>query len=46
MSDLALDLIELKRLAQGGCGALTEKLLHEVAARIIASGMQDEKGGC
>jgi hypothetical protein len=46
MSDLAQDLIELKRLAAGGMGALTEKLLHEVAARIIASGLRDEKGGC
>jgi hypothetical protein len=45
MSVLAEDLLELKRLAQGGCGALTEKLLHEVAARIIASGLRDEKGG-
>jgi hypothetical protein len=46
MSALAEDLLELKRLAQGGCGALTEKLLHEVAARIIASGLRDEKEGC
>lgn len=46
MSDLALDLKELMRLAHGGCGALTEKLLHEVAARIIASGLRDEKQGC
>ena len=46
MSDWAKDLLELKRLATGGMGALTEKLLHEVAARIIASGLQDEKGGC
>jgi hypothetical protein len=46
MSDWAKDLIELKRLAAGGMGALTEKLLHEVAARIIASGMQDDRGGC
>jgi hypothetical protein len=46
MSDLALDLLELKRLAAGGMGALTEKLLHEVAARIIASGMRNELEGC
>jgi hypothetical protein len=46
MSDLALDLIELKRLSAGGMGALTEKLLHEVAARIIASGMRNELEGC
>jgi hypothetical protein len=46
MSDWAKDLLELKRLAAGGMGALTEKLLHEVAARIIASGFRDEKLGC
>lgn len=46
MSDLALDLKELMRLAHGGCGALTEKLLHEVAARIIASGLRDDREGC
>jgi hypothetical protein len=46
MSDWAKDLIELKRLAAGGMGALTEKLLHEVAARIIASGLRSELEGC
>jgi hypothetical protein len=46
MSDLAQDLIELKRLAEGGMGALTETLLHEVAARIIASGLRNELEGC
>jgi hypothetical protein len=46
MSDWAKDLLELKRLAAGGMGALTEKLLHEVAARIIASGLRDERQGC
>jgi hypothetical protein len=46
MSERALDLKELIRLAQGGCGALTETLLREVAARIIASGLRDEKEGC
>jgi hypothetical protein len=46
MSQLAEDLLELKRLAVGGMGALTEKLLHEVAARIIASGLRDDREGC
>lgn len=46
MSDLALDLLELKRLAVGGMGRLTETLLIEVAARIIASGLRDDREGC
>lgn len=46
MSQPAEDLIELKRLAEGGAGALTEKLLREYAARIIGSGLRDERKGC
>ncbi|CAB3730587.1 hypothetical protein [Paraburkholderia rhynchosiae] len=46
MSQIASDLIELKRLADGGAGALTEHLLREVAADIIAEGVADERGGC
>jgi hypothetical protein len=41
MSERARDLFELKRLAQGGAGALTEHLLREVAASLIASGVID-----
>ncbi|CDY76141.1 hypothetical protein BGLT_05214 [Caballeronia glathei] len=46
MSVLAEDLIELKRLAEGGAGALVEKLLHEVAARLISDGLRDTREGC
>ncbi|MGF6764025.1 hypothetical protein P3T24_004356 [Paraburkholderia sp. GAS33] len=42
MSVLAKDLLELKRLASGGAGALTEHLLKEVAADIISEGVADE----
>jgi hypothetical protein len=45
MSTLAEDLIELKRLAQGGAGALTEHLLREVALNLIAQGVRDERQG-
>lgn len=38
MSRLALTLIELHRLAMGGCGALTDHLLHAVAGELIAEG--------
>lgn len=43
MSRLAGDLIELRRLADGGAGALTETLLREVAAELIAEGVRDER---
>ncbi|WP_250481867.1 hypothetical protein [Caballeronia sp. NCTM5] len=46
MSTLAKDLVELKRLANGGAGALIEHLLREVAANLIARGVADERGGC
>lgn len=46
MSTLAGDLLELRRLAEGGAGALTELLLHEVAAALIAEGVRDEREGC
>ncbi|MFM0243825.1 hypothetical protein [Paraburkholderia sediminicola] len=46
MSVLAQDLIELKRLAQGGAGALTEHLLKEVAGNIISEGVANEMDGC
>jgi hypothetical protein len=46
MSLLASDLLELRRLAEGGAGALTETLLHEVAAALIAAGIRSELGGC
>jgi hypothetical protein len=45
MSTLALDLIELKRLAQGGAGALIEHLLREVALNLIAPGVNSALGG-
>lgn len=46
MSTLAEDLIELKRLAEGGAGALTEHLLREVALNLIAEGVADVREGC
>lgn len=46
MSELAKDLFELERLAEGGAGALTEHLLREVAAEIISEGLRDMMGGC
>lgn len=45
MSELAKDLLELKRLSDGGAGALTDHLLHEVAANLIAEGVRDEREG-
>lgn len=45
MSEKAKDLIELNRLAQGGAGALTEKLRREVANALIQSGVVDFRLG-
>lgn len=45
MSQLAQDLIELRRLASDGAGALTEHLLLEVARDLIAEGVADEREG-
>jgi hypothetical protein len=45
MSVLAKDLLELRRLAQGGAGALTEHLLKEVARNLIAPGVASVLGG-
>lgn len=45
MSTLARDLIELKRMADEGAGALTQHLLKEVAANLIAEGVRDEMEG-
>ncbi|WP_454862499.1 hypothetical protein [Paraburkholderia fungorum] len=45
MSMLAEDLIELRRLAAGGAGALTEHLLREVACNLIAPGVADQRSG-
>jgi hypothetical protein len=38
MSRLSLDLIELRRLAEGGAGALTQHLMREIAASLISFG--------
>jgi hypothetical protein len=46
MSTLALDLIELVRLSQGGAGTLTAHLLQEVAMNLIAEGVASELEGC
>lgn len=46
MSELACDLLELRRLAIGGAGALIEHLLREVAARLISAGLHDFRAGC
>ncbi|TKC86326.1 hypothetical protein FAZ69_20980 [Trinickia terrae] len=46
MSLIAQDLLELKRLAQGGAGSLTLHLLRELAANLIAAGVADLRGGC
>lgn len=46
MSQPAEDLMELRRLAEGGAGALTEHLLREYATRLIAPGCEDVRGGC
>lgn len=45
MSTLAEDLFELKRLADGGAGALVDHLLKEVALNLIAEGVSDERQG-
>ena len=45
MSKLAKGLFELQRLAQEGCGALTEHLLREVAANLIGAGCALRIGG-
>lgn len=45
MSQLALDLIELTRIAQGDAGTLTLHLLKEVAARLISEGVRDAREG-
>lgn len=45
MSVLAKDLLELRRLAQGGAGALTERLLKAVAVNLISPGVADERSG-
>ena len=42
MSVLAKDLFELKRLADGGAGALIEHLLREIAIDLIAEGVANE----
>lgn len=46
MSELARDLLELRRLARGGAGALIEHLLREVAGRLISAGLRDFRLGC
>ncbi|GLU31765.1 hypothetical protein WKR88_21260 [Trinickia caryophylli] len=46
MSRIAKDIIELKRLSEGGAGALTQHLLRELAASLIALGVADQRGGC
>lgn len=46
MSLIAQDLLELKRLTEGGAGALTEHLLLELARNLIAAGVADERRGC
>lgn len=45
MSSLALDLVELRRLAVGGAGALVEHLLRQVALNLIAPGVASQLGG-
>ncbi|WP_250538774.1 MULTISPECIES: hypothetical protein [unclassified Caballeronia] len=45
MSQAAQDLLELRRLAEGGAGALTEHLLRETALNIIAPGVRDQREG-
>lgn len=46
MSRIAKDLLELKRLSEGGAGALTQHLLREIAANLIALGVADQRSGC
>lgn len=45
MSQLAEDLIELNRIANGNAGSLTAHLLREIAANLIAEGVRDEREG-
>jgi hypothetical protein len=45
MSRIARDLLELKRLTEGGAGALTQHLLREFAARLIAPGVATQSTG-
>ena len=45
MSTLAQDLIELNAMPHPH-GALTNHLLREIAAALIAAGLRDELGGC
>jgi len=45
MSTLAKDLFELRQLVQDGAGALSQHMLAEVAAALIAEGCRDERGG-
>jgi hypothetical protein len=45
MSVLAKDLFELQRLSRCAGGALTEHMLREVAAELIAEGVRDERSG-
>ena len=45
MSRIAKDLLELKRLTQGGAGALTQHLLREVAANLVSFGVADARKG-
>jgi hypothetical protein len=40
MSRTAKALFELKRIAQGHAGALTDHLIHEVAASLIAGDIE------
>jgi len=45
MSQLASDLFEFQRLVRDGAGALSQHMLQEVAAALIAEGVRDERGG-
>jgi hypothetical protein len=45
MSTLAKDLFELRQLVKDGAGALSQHMLAEVAAALIAEGVADERGG-
>lgn len=46
MSELALDLLELRRVTTGRSDALLERRLREVAARLISAGLRDFRAGC
>lgn len=46
VSNDALDLLELIRIAQRCAGALTDHLLHEYANRLIQEGVASELEGC